>query len=259
MDIHNDLRKDTMFIEWFKEQSPEDQAALTLLQRELFSFINDLRHAELSRIADKLDELAPSLNDGIKELQDEIKNMENFIKVTETLGKVIGLISRVVSLAAGPGIPDIVAAVAGVEKKAAFRSADKISYRLDPSVVERLMGGFDLGEKEVVDSPPENKPVAPVAVEEVLHGIELTPESLIITVATGGRTEKDSFYVEVKKRYTYSSPYLVTVFRIKSDDSKGNFEPIRISFSRRDLGLEGSVELHVLNRIGNTSQHRLLP
>ena len=100
---------------------------------------------------------------------------------------------------------------------------------------------------------------AKTAVEEVLYGIDLTSESLIITVATGGCTEKGSFHVDVDKGYTGRPPYLVTVYRVKSDDCEGDFEPIRISFSRRELGLEGAVDFRVLNRIGSISQHRLKP
>lgn len=116
-------------------------------------------------------------------------------------------------------------------------------------------------EEDAVDGQPENEPVVDspveqVPVEEVLHGIELTSESLVITVATGGSTEKNSFHIEVSK-YKNLLPYLVTVYRVKSDDSRGNFEPIRISFSRKELGLEGDVDFRILNRIGNTSQHRL--
>ena len=261
-EIQNYLHNDATFNEWFRKQSPEDQATLTSLRRELDSSINSLYLSGLRNIADKLDELAPSLNDGIKELQGEIKKMEDFIKVTETVGKVVGLISRVVALAAGPVTPLVRSAVASpfaaLEERATIRSAEKMSHRLDPSVFEHVVDAPPLKE-DTVDGPPKSRPVAPVPVEEVLHGIELTDEKLIITVATGGCTEKDSFHVEVNKGFTRLPPYLVTVYRIKPDDCLGNFEPVRISFSRRELGLEGNVDFRILNRIGNTSNHRLKP
>jgi len=204
------------------------------------------------------DELQKTIDD-VTKLADTLKNLVKFIEV---VGEIANLASRVIGLAAVPEVPLVRSAVtspfAALAGRTSLRSAEKMSRRLDLSVVERLMEALPPDE-DAVDSPPENKPVAPVPVEEVLHGIELTDEKLIITVATGGCTEEDSFHIEVNKGYTGLPPYLVTVYRIKSDDCKGLFEPIRISFSLKELGLEGAVDFRVLNRIGNTSQHRLLP
>ncbi len=92
-------------------------------------------------------------------------------------------------------------------------------------------------------------------IEEVLHGVELTREKLIITVATGGCTNKGSFRFDVNKGAT---PYMVTVYRIEPDDCKEDFEPESLSYSREELGLDGhAVEFILRNKIGNTSQHRL--
>ncbi len=94
-------------------------------------------------------------------------------------------------------------------------------------------------------------------VEEVLYRVELTPKKLMITVATGGCTDKDNFHVDVNKDVIGPSPYKVTVYKVKPDICTGNFEPKRLSFLRKELGLEGIVEFTVRNRIGNTTQHLL--
>ena len=115
-------------------------------------------------------------------------------------------------------------------------------------------------EKDVPSEEAEAVPLTAIkyAVEEVLYGVELTPESLIVTVATGGCTEKGSFHIHIDKGYTGLPPYQVTVYRVKPDEGKGDFEPIRISFSRKELGLQGIIDFYVRNRIGNTSRHRLM-
>ncbi|MCI5144544.1 MAG: hypothetical protein D3923_03235, partial [Candidatus Electrothrix sp. AR3] len=177
----------------------------------------------------------------------EIKKAEDFIKAMDTLGRVVGLISQVVSLVAVPEVVlagTAVASFAAMEERANLRSAGKVFPGKDFPV--EFFEDTPPPEKEaVVASPVKN------AVEEVLYGIELTPERLVITVATGGCTEKDSFHIHVDKGYTGLPPYQVTVYRIKPDDCKGNFEPIRISFSRKDLGLEGAIDFTVRNRIGS--------
>ncbi|MCI5226559.1 MAG: hypothetical protein D3918_07840 [Candidatus Electrothrix sp. AX2] len=171
--------------------------------------------------------------------------------------------TRVLTLAADPSFFVRSTTIAATVKKEALNGEEKTVYSKEPKWLKKVEEAQS-PRKDVVDGPPEDEPavdspVEQVPVEEVLHGIELTPESLVITVATGGRTEKGSFHVQVDRGYKKLPRYLVTVYRIKSDDSKGDFEPIRISFSREELGLEGDVDFRVLNKIGNTSQHRLLP
>ncbi|MCI5150034.1 MAG: hypothetical protein D3916_11715 [Candidatus Electrothrix sp. MAN1_4] len=245
------------FRTWLRKQSDDDRGKLIKLRGKVRSYRIGIETEILKEIADALAELGPPLESAIKDLQDEIDKKEKLVRVIDTLGRVLSLVSRVVGLAAGPGIPDIVAAVAGVETRSALMSDKKVLRGVD-GPFEHLMGAFPQ-KRDVVDSPPEDVPVEQVPTEEVLHGIELTDQKLIITVATGGCTEEDSFHIEVNKGYTGLPPYLVTVYRIKSDDCRGNFEPIRISFSRKELGLEGNVDFRILNRIGNTSDHRLKP
>ena len=218
----------------------------------------NLETTDLSRILEKdLESLDSLLEDGIRELREEIDNFLDSIRLLDALGRVIGLISRVIGLATGPAAFGIGAAVAGVERTALLR-ADRKSFHREGALFDRFIDTLP-PEGDVIDGSSEDLPVEQVPVEEVLYGVELTPESLIITVATGGCTEEDSFHIDVNKGYTGLPPYLVTVYRVKPDDCHGNFEPIRIAFSRKDLGLEGLVEFRVLNRIGNTSNHRLLP
>ncbi|WP_446010624.1 hypothetical protein [Candidatus Electrothrix sp.] len=195
-----------------------------------------------------------SINEELLSTIDDINKIaETFDSLTRLVTALDDLLNLATSIAGGD-----ISFRAAVEERATIRSAEKMSHRVDPSVVEHLMQAPP-AEISVVDGPPKSRPVAPIPVEEVLHGIELTDEKLIITVATGGCTEEDSFHVYVDKGYTGLPPYQVTVYRIKPDDCKGNFEPVRISFSRRELGLEGNVDFRILNRIGNTSNHRLKP
>ncbi len=207
----------------------------------------------------KVNEELQKTIDDVTNLADTLKNLVKFVEV---VGEITTLVSRAVGLAVIPEVPLVrsaaVSSFAPVEKKASLKSANKISRGLDPSLFEEPVK-TPPPEREMTDTPPEAAPVKQVPVEEVLHGIELTPESLIITVATGGCTKRNSFRVDVVIGTTGAPPYLVIIYRIKSDDCKGDFEPIRISFSLKELGLEGAVDFRVLNRIGNTSQHRLLP
>ena len=244
------------FRTWLRKQSDDDKGELIKLRSKVRSYRIGIETEIIKTIADALTELGPSLESAVKDLQDEIDKMEKLVWVIDTLGRVLGFVTRVVSLAVVPEVPlvrsAVVSPLAGIEKTASFKSAEKALHGI----------GFSLERLEDFP-PPKSKPVAdaPVknAVEEVLHGIELTDEKLIITVATGGCTEEDGFHVHVDKGYTGLPPYQVTVYRIKPDPCDGNFEPIRISFSRKKLGLEGNVDFTVRNRIGNTSQHRLKP
>lgn len=91
--------------------------------------------------------------------------------------------------------------------------------------------------------------------EEVLIGIKMNSNDLEFTVASGGCTEKNDFVVEVNKGATAELPYLLTIRRVKRDDCKG-LDIVVVKFSQKELGLSGAREIRLVNRIGNTSQHR---
>ncbi len=266
--IENGLISAYAFRNWLKNDNSltdKDKAMWSDWIFQVTIYRSQLQNNLLEILVEELNKLAPSLEDGINELLEEINKAEDFIKAMDTLGRVVGLISKVVGLVAVPevALPGAAVASFATVKKEALSIGEKkrTVYRKEPSLEEYEEGLHRHLKKDAVDTPPKAAPVKQVPVEEVLHGIELTPESLVITVATGGCTEKGSFEVKVIPRGTGLSPYLI-VYRVKPDDcKKGDLEPIRISFSREELkGLEeGDVDFRVLNRIGNTSQHRLLP
>ena len=92
---------------------------------------------------------------------------------------------------------------------------------------------------------------------EVLLGLNLTPKTLDIRVASGGCTQKEDFKIDVNKGLTEKPPYTITIYRTKKDDCKA-FLPdgVLLSFTKEELGLNGLTEFTVTNRFGNTSQHR---
>ncbi|CAK8722672.1 hypothetical protein KKHLCK_11940 [Candidatus Electrothrix laxa] len=184
-----------------------------------------------------------------KDLLKTLDRLDQFAQTLKALVDFVGVVEKLLNLAA-PAF-GLASPVDIVMERTAHFSGDEKSLHRKGSLVEHL--------KDI--HPPQNKPVvaSPVknAVEEVLHGIELTDEKLIITVATGGCTGEGNFHIHVDKGYTKLPPYQVTVYRVVSDDCHGHFDPIKISFSRKKLGLDGNVDFIVRNRIGNTSQHRL--
>jgi hypothetical protein len=97
------------------------------------------------------------------------------------------------------------------------------------------------------------------AAEEVVYGTELTQDNLEFQVASGGCTEKKDFKIDVVKGITGLPPYLVTLNRINSDNCKMLVpEGVSIKYTRKEVGLEGVAELILTNKIGNTSQHRVV-
>ena len=95
--------------------------------------------------------------------------------------------------------------------------------------------------------------------EEVVYGAGLTQDNLEFQVASGGCTAKEDFEVDVVKGITGLPPYLVTLNRIKSDNCKKLMpEGVSIKYGRKEVGLEGVAEIILTNKIGNTSQHRVM-
>ncbi len=247
--IEKCLRSSNKFHEWLKSQdrSPEEKAAWSDLMLDIMILRGKLDNDELDILADEFDKLEPSLNEGITAIEKAVEEMEDFAKALETFGKVLGLIGKVVAVAVFPS-PAPLIATAMRAKSAAF-SADKAYFKKAGSA--EMLAKSSVEEKIAVI-------VRPLPIEEVLHGIELTEKELIITVATGGCTTRDSFYVDVNKGFTGIPPYLVTVYRIVSDNCLMLSPPIQFSYSREELGLDGhAVEFILRNKIGNTSQHRL--
>ncbi len=194
-----------------------------------------------------------SLEKHNKNLLQTIGRLNKIAETLETLDKFIGVVEKLLKLAVPSLVVASPVAYATMEKKAASKSYKKTLHGVEELIHDSLVEKISAEKKSVVDSPVKN------AVEEVLHGIKLTKKKLIITVATGGCTGKGNFHIHVDKGYTGLPPYQVTVYQIVSDDCRGDVDPIKISFSRKKLGLEGAIDFNVRNRIGNTSKHRLLP
>lgn len=90
--------------------------------------------------------------------------------------------------------------------------------------------------------------------EEVLLEALLGPRQLLIRVATGGCTGKDSFKVDVAKApgpASQTAHYVLTVNRIKIDSCKAFFPdgtPVLLDLEK-DLGLKGGFTYSVSNRV----------
>jgi hypothetical protein len=93
--------------------------------------------------------------------------------------------------------------------------------------------------------------------EEVLMGVNITAKEIELHVASGGCTNKESFSIEVDKGITGKPPYALRVYRVKPDDCKAFLlDGVTVKFSKDELGLSGIFEMSLINKLGNTSQHR---
>jgi len=240
--------------EWLKSDdcSKEEKAKWRKLMVNFLVLEGKLENEELRILVEQFDKLKPEFDEGISLLKREIQDMEEFAKAMETLGKVLGLIGKVVTVATAPHIAPL-AVIGNLMRARSDHDLRMVRYSLRDTQLFAMQPESHVELATMPESHFEKK--APLfLIEEVLHGVEVTPEKLIITVATGGCTDGGDFRFDVNKM---ASPYIVTVYRIVSDDCKGAFEPIQISYSRKELGLEGGVEFILRNKIGNTSQHRL--
>lgn len=221
-----------------RKQLDAARDALDACQRKIVEGIIDANTEKFKSHAASLQEINDELIATISDVIKIAETLQNLVKFVEVVGKIASLVSSVAAPSPAPLI-------------AAAMKAKSFAFSADTTVFKKAVSAEMLAEFSVEDTTTQ------LPTEEVLYGVELTPEKLIITVATGGCTGEDSFHVDVNKGYTGQPPYLVTVYRIKSDNCKGAFEPMQIAFSREKLGLDGLVEFILRNKIGNTSQHRL--
>lgn len=93
--------------------------------------------------------------------------------------------------------------------------------------------------------------------EEVLMGINITDSEIELHVASGGCTNKNSFSIEIDKGSIGKPPYVLRVYRVKSDNCEA-FLPngVSVRYSKDELGLSGISEMSLINKLGNTSHHR---
>ena len=241
--------------EWLKSDdcSKEEKAKWRKLMVDFLVLEGKLENEELIILVEQFDKLKPSLDAGITAFKKEIKEIDEFAKVMETLGNVLGLIGKVVTVATAPHIAPLTV-IDRLMRARSDHDLRMVRYSLRRDTQLLAMPPESHVELETMPESHLEKKAPLFLIEEVLHGVELTPEKLVITVATGGCTEEGDFRFDVNKM---ASPYMVTVYRIVSDDCKGEFEPIQISYSREELGLKDGVEFILRNKIGNTSQHRL--
>lgn len=232
--------------------SKEEKEKWRKLMVDFLVLEGKLENVELDVLATEFEELEPELNAGIDAFKKKIKETGDFANALKTLDDVLGLIGKVVTVATVPHVAPL-AIINDLMKARSDHDLRMVRSRLLDTKLFAMQPESNVELATIPEFHLEEK--APLfLIEEVLYGVELTPEKLIITVATGGRTEGGDFRFAVNKT---ASPYIVTVYRIVSDDCKGAFEPIKIAFSREKLGLDGLVEFILRNKIGNTSQHRL--
>ena len=223
------------------QQYDEQVNRLNALRRKLSRETLDLNTSRFKELTESLQKINDELQKNIFEVAKIAKTLDNLIKFISVLDQIISTASRITS------VPDLISHALAVDNMRVKSTRDL-----------RMMAIRAESESMPQASSVEEKTAPLLLVEEVLHGVELTPEKLIITVATGGCTNEGSFRFDVNKGTTGQMPYMVTVYRIEPDDCRGNFEPIQISYSREELGLGGAVEFVLRNKIGNTSQHRLV-
>lgn len=252
--IEKCLRSSDEFHEWrkSKDRSPAEKAAASDLMLDIIILRGKLENYELDILADEFDKLKPSLDEGIAAFEKAIEEEKDFAKAINTLGNVLGLVGKVVAVAAAPSAAPL-SVVMELMKARSDSDLRRVKYSLrDTELFAMPAESFVELEMPPKSSIEEKAPL--FLIEEVLHGVELTKEKLIITVVSGGCTKEGDFRFDVNKRTT---PYMVTVYRIVPDDCKRVPELIQISYSREELGLDGHVEFILRNKIGNTSQHRL--
>lgn len=101
--------------------------------------------------------------------------------------------------------------------------------------------------------------LAAEGIVEILLGIQVTTNDILLSVASGGCTKKEDFSIEVDRGLGAKPNYILTVRRIKSDNCKAYLpEGTIIKFGTDEVGLSGAFEVTLANKIGNTSQHRLV-
>jgi hypothetical protein len=227
------------------QQYYEQVNRLNALRRKLSREILSTNTSSFKEHTASLKKINNDLKKTIYEVTKIAETLDNLVKFISVLEKIISTASSITS---APDIASLALAIDAINKKSALHPRMmSLRERLESMPLESIPQAFS----------DEGK-ITPLPIEEVLYGVELTPEKLIITVATGGCTGEDSFHVEVHKGYKELLPYLVTVYRIVPDDCEAALEPMKISFSREKLGLDGAVEFILRNKIGNTSQHRLV-
>lgn len=105
---------------------------------------------------------------------------------------------------------------------------------------------------QVVSASPENK-----ATKEVLLGIRVEGDAVLVRVASGGCTKKEHFRVNVAYNHDVPQVPMLTFLRIMPDDCKGySRHGITIRFSLDEIDARHAGEFLVTNKFGWTSQHR---
>ncbi|MCX6559188.1 MAG: hypothetical protein NTZ26_01615 [Candidatus Aminicenantes bacterium] len=114
-----------------------------------------------------------------------------------------------------------------------------------------FLGAMLIGSSLLAAVPQDQRHIG----EEILLEALLGPRQLMVRVATGGCTGKDSFKVEMVKMPSaspQSAPhYVLTLNRIKSDDCKAFFPngtPVLFDLEK-ELGLTGIFTYSLANKI----------
>ncbi len=178
-------------------------------------------------------------------LQADLGDMTNIAETLKSLIAFVAAVEKIASIATGvTGLPSISALAAGKKIMKKAKSAH-IAFGEEAAAMQPEL-------KAAEESTVEQMPL--LLVEEVLHGVELTEKELLITVISGGCTDKGYFRFDVNKG---TASCTVTVYRVVSDDCRMAPELKQLAFSREKLGLDGTVEFILRNKIGNTANQRL--
>ena len=88
-------------VQGFFEKQPENiRKRFVSFRQEVSFLVGKLTNAQLSRIAQKLEELSDDLSAGIGELQGKIDALNNAVVILNDLAALLGLVARIAAIAA---------------------------------------------------------------------------------------------------------------------------------------------------------------
>lgn len=90
---------DPRLVSFIRKQDETQRSRFVKLTTDLRIIITKLTSAQLSAIADRLDDLSDEIEAGIEELQGTLERMDNTIQIINTLSNIIGFGARIVGLA----------------------------------------------------------------------------------------------------------------------------------------------------------------
>ncbi|PYC20634.1 hypothetical protein [Pseudomonas mosselii] len=86
---------------------------------------------------------------------------------------------------------------------------------------------------------------------ELLRGFKIDEDTIELYVMSNGCTRKEDFEVQVNKGFTGVSPVELTVVRVRPDTCKMLPGMVTITFTKKELEIEGCFEATLTNKFGS--------